>query len=337
MFGAVPIPTPANLPPIPSGAFALPLGIPQMSQPGCLTQANQYSAWSCKLTFAPLVITVNVTDDGEQFMSVAQGRSVPNDAILYGLQTPLIELESLDLVADMDYKAFGPSWHFATRYDKLVVLRQEELSAAGGFSKRQQDMGFRQRFQVKPGDRPWFCFWNSTYIEGYVYSQDNSSAATVTSFPTDWPTSTSDPSSSNTGARIVAATTAEGAPNPSSVSGSQPAPAAVTEPPSVRRDASSDPAAPPRMSPYPRIVKIEERRLPDSPQPYCQQMVLLDDGKITIPTNSNDSPTRIWLQESDPSYEEYYNAQESTSPNKRDSMVKREDPADACHCQWMFQ
>lgn len=339
MFGAVPIATPSGLTPLPTGAFALPLGIPQESNPGCLTQANQYSAWSCKLTFAPLIITVNTTDDGSQYLSVAQGRSIPNGALLYGEQTPIMNMQSMQLVVDMDYKAFGPSWHFAARYDKLVILRQEELSASGGFSRRRDDKGFRQRFQVRPGDRPWFCFWNSTYIEGYVYSQDNSSAASVTSFPTDWPTSTSGPTSLNTAATGVAAIMAASAlSSPSSTTTSRVAGATVTSGPTVRREAQADPGAPVRMPPYPRIVKLEERRVPGSPQPYCQQMILLDDGQMTTPTNGNDGPTRIWLQESAPSYEEYFNAQSSGTPGpRRDTLQKRNDPADSCHCQWMFQ
>ncbi|KAL6705754.1 hypothetical protein ACN47E_006391 [Coniothyrium glycines] len=336
LFGAYPISTPPGLPPLPTGAFALPLGIPQESNPGCLTQASQYSAWSCKLTFAPLVITVNSTSNG-QFASMAQGGSVPNGATLYGLQTPLLDMQSMDLVIDLDYKAYGPSWHFAARYDKLVVLRSEELSAAGGFSRRQEDKGFRQRFQVRPGDNPWYCFWNHTYIEAYIYSQDNSSAASGTSFPTGWATTSPGPTSLNTGA-VVAATAATAPMIPPFTSSSPTAGAAVTPPAAVRRDAQLDPAALPRIQPYPRIVKIEERRLPDSPQPYCQKMVLLDDGQIAPAPNGKDSPTRIWLQESDPSYEDFINAQPSQSGNsKRDEFQKRGDPADACHCQWMFQ
>lgn len=263
-----------------------------------------------------------------------QGVSVPAGTILYGLQTPLLDLQPLDLVLDLDYKAYGPAWHFSARYDKLAILRPEELSAAGDLTKRQDDKGIRQRFQVRPGDNPWYCFWNHTYIEGYIYSEDNSSAASVTSFPTGWPTNTPGPTSLST----AAATAAAGSSGPISTSPTQTAGAVATVPPAVRRDSASDPAAPARMPPYPRIIKIEERRLPNSPQPYCQQMVLLDNGEITPAPNGKDSPLRIWLQELDPSFEEYFAAQPSQTANaKREEVQKRTDPSDACHCQWMFK
>lgn len=344
LFDAIPISTPPGFAPLPTGSFALPLGIPQESNPGCLPQANQYSAWSCKMTFAPLVITINDTSESEDCLQVAsmkQGPSVPDKVILYGLQTPLLDFKPLGLVQDLDYRAYGPAFHFNTFYDKLVVLRPEELSLGSGFLKRQDDKGFRQRFQVKPGDMPWYCFWNHTYIEGYIYAQDNSSAASFTALPSQTPSSSPGPISTDTAA-IGAATIAAAASSVSQTS-SMVAPATPTA--AVRRDSASDPAAPARMAPYPRIVKIEERRLPDSPQPYCQQMLLLDNGDITFPPNGKDSPDRIWLQEQDPSYEDYRAAQPSQTASvgskyKREAaleMMKRSDPPDACHCQWMFK
>jgi hypothetical protein len=312
------------------------------SNPGCLTQANQYSAWSCKLTFAPLLVTVNttMTDDGPvQVASMRTGIQVPDGAILYGLQTPDLVPQTLQLVLDNDYKAYGPAFHFQTRYDKLVILRPEELNTFGnmGVTKR-QDPTMRQRFQVKPGDLPWYCYWNQTYIEGYIYAEDNSTAASVT-FPTAAPSGS--PSVSYDVMGFVAAATSASVPSTGTASSTSSS-ATTTPSPVQRRDASADAAAPPRMPPYPRIVKIEERRLPNSPQPYCQQMFLLDNGKIAAATyGNNDFPKRILLQESDPTYDEYYAAQatgQATSDSKRDAGVQRRtDPSDACHCQWMFK
>ncbi|KAH7400970.1 hypothetical protein DE146DRAFT_612395 [Phaeosphaeria sp. MPI-PUGE-AT-0046c] len=335
LFDATPIPTPPGLGSIPTGAFSLPLGIPMESNPGCLTQANQYSAWSCKLTFAPLVVTINNTEtrDGPlQVASMKTGAQVPDGTILYGLQPPNLALKPLQLVLDLDYKAYGPAYHFQDTYDKLVILRPDELSSNARFSKRQDS--FRQRFQVKPGDLPWYCFWNSTYIEGYIYAEDNSTAASLTSMPTQAPSGSLSASYDTAGFPITTAGIA--ATGSATVS---PASVTATASPVSKRDANSDASAPPRMPPYPRIVKIEERRLPNSPQPYCQQMILLDDGKITPATSSNDVPKKIWLQESDPTYEDYFAAQTTGTSNKRRdaSPQRRSDPSDACHCQWMFK
>jgi hypothetical protein len=338
LFGATPIPTPSSLSLLPTGAFSLPLGIPQESNPGCLTQANQYSAWSCKLTFAPLVVTINITstEDGPtQVASMKSGIQVPDGAILYGLQSPDLALQPMQLVLDLDYRAYGPAYHFQAHYDKLVILRPEELSASASLTTRQDDKSFRQRFQVKPGDLPWYCYWNSTYIEGYIYVEDNSTAASYTAFPTQAP------SGSPSVSYDIAGFLATAAPVSTESMSSSPASASATPSPVARRDTSSDAAAPPRMPPYPRIVKIEERRLPNSPQPYCQQMVLLDNGKIAPATNGNDAARQIWLQENDPTYDEYFAAQATataTSNRRREEAVqRRSDPSDSCHCQWMFK
>ncbi|KAJ4377647.1 hypothetical protein N0V83_000475 [Neocucurbitaria cava] len=351
LFDAIPISTPAGLSALPTGSFSLPLGIPQESNPGCLTQANQYSAWSCKMTFAPLVITINNSSDSDgpqQFASMMEGPAIPDGSILYGLQTPKLDSKQMQLVLDLDYRAYGPAYHFATRYDKLVILRPEEMSLTTGSStpaKRQDDKGFRQRFEVRPGDYPWYCFWNSTYIEGYIYSEDNSTAASFTAFPTI--ATTSSPSATSVDSAAVGVATSASATSTAGVNTTPTQPAQVTASasPVARRDASTDAAAPSRMAPYPRIIKIEERRLPNSPQPYCQQMVLLDNGSITPAPNGNDSPVRIWLQEQDPSYEEYFSAQATstggpTRKSKRELALekqRRSDPGDACHCQWMFK
>jgi hypothetical protein len=312
------------------------------------------------MTFAPLVITVNdtETDDGEtiQVASMGSGPSVPNGSILYGLQTPLLDMKPLELVLDLDYKALGPAHHFSARYDKLVILRPEELNNLGsgsglGLTNRQSEDAFRQRFQVKPGDYPWYCYWNQTYIEGYIYSEDNSTAASITSFPTQWPTTSPTPISLDTvsievpSAEVIT-TTAEITTTITTTSSYSSLPtviqsAEVVSPtpsliPAVKRDSASDASSPPRMSPYPRIVKIEERRLSDSPQPYCKQMLLLDNGEITTAP----IPNQIWLQETDPSYEEYFASDRSTTTGRKGKRLenqRRSDPPDACHCQWMFR
>lgn len=345
LFDAVPISTPSGLAAVPTGQFALPMGIPQESNPGCLTQANQFSAWSCKMTFAPLIISVNETVvDGQtiQVASMSGGPAVSKNTILYGLQTPVLDTKPLDLVLDLDYRAYGPAYHFSARYDKLVILPPEQLNLGSAVTPQGQDSKYRQRFEVKPGDYPWYCYWNDTYIEGYIYAQDNSTAASITSFPTQWPTA-----SASTLATIAVDPTTVTATTTDTVSVDIVESATPTATASLARknprDSSSDNSSP-RMPPYPRTVKIEERRLPNSPQPYCQQMVLLDNGQIATAPGPNDSPTRIWLQESDPTYEEYLAAQPSSTdtPHNKDKrqspsqMQRRADPTDACHCQWMF-
>jgi hypothetical protein len=295
------------------------------------------------MTFAPLIFTINNTsvDSNGNMQQVASSRGgslVPEGVIQYGLQTPELEVQPLQLVLDLDYKNYGAAYHFSARYDKIVVLRPDELTAGSSLKSKRQTAASRQRFTVQPGDYPWYCYWNQTYIEGYIYAENNSTAASFTALPTMWPTNS--PSSTVPDTATFGAAT----PVPSSSTATFPTEAAeVIATPStpVRRDAAADAAASSsRIPPYPRIVKIEERRLPDSPQPYCQRMVLLDNGQIAPAPNGNDPIVTLWLQEQDPSYAEYFSATTTTVQNKRDAdlqMERRGDPADSCHCQWMFK
>ena len=306
------------------------------------------------MTFAPLVVTINTTSDGngsEQVASIKQGSAVPDGIILYGLQTPFLEFEPMELVLDLDLQAYGPAFHFSANYNKLVILQPDQLSASSGFAKR-DETGSRQRFQVEAGDYPWYCFWNNTYIEGYIYAEDNSSAASVTALPTQLATKSLGPTSltsSASGDVTAAAATVSSSAQTSNTQAAQTAQAAqpaATAASAARRDATTDPADSPRMQSYPRIVKIEERRLPNSPQPYCQQMFLLDNGQITIAPNGDDGPIRVLLDEQDPTFDEYLSVQPTQTAdvqvanNKRGTArqkQRRSDPSNACHCQWMFK
>lgn len=292
------------------------------------------------MTFAPIIITINNTDfdsnGNMQQIASTQGGAALNGIIQYGVQTPQLDLQTLQLVKDLDYPSYNPAYHFHARYDKIVVLRPEELSVGSALKKRQviDAMSSRQRFTVQPGDYPWYCYWNDTYIEGYIYAENNSTAATFTALPTSLSTDTPSSIVPDTATVAVAAAT----PGPTTSITTLPPSSIEAVPTSAsvaRRDAAAEAAASTRIPPYPRIVKIEERRLPDSPQPYCQRMVLLDNGKIAPAPNGNDPAVSLWLQEQDPSYDDYFDAMYS-SQSKRD-IRRRSDPSDSCHCQWMFK
>jgi hypothetical protein len=319
LFDATPITTSVALPPLATGDFFLPLGSAQEASPGCLTQGNQYSAWSCKMSFAPLVLTVTNSDPPTADIKPF---TAPDGAIQYGLQPPSVDNESMQLVTDLDFKGYGPAWHFSAKYDKIVVLTPDEFAAGQSLRKREGERPFRHRFQVQPGDTPWVCIWNETYIEGYIYVQDNSTAATMTgSIPTPNPT---DPFASMQSPEVTG--TLEGTVLPSPVQ---------------KRQNNNDNSSPsfPRLPPYPRIVKIEERRIPGAPQPLCQKMQLLENGQLALASSEN-GPVTVRLQEEDPGMDAWSDTappDPSSTGRRRRDVGKRSDPSDSCHCQWMFQ
>jgi hypothetical protein len=374
MFDATPIPViPSQLPTLPTGTFVLPFGAPQESSPNCLTVPNQILAWSCKMSLMPLLLKVDlsVPDGNRPIMPWAtiEQYTKPDGGVQYGVQPPTLRNNFLQLVLDQDYRAYKAAWHFQRAYDKVVVLADEDITAGALLRPRDADghrfnrgngngetpprPSFRHRFQVQPGDFPWYCIWNQTFIEGYIYVEDNSTAASFTGV--------SSPTNSQTGANPSSPPTQTIDPN--SPASADPITSSATGP--ARRDPQPTPALfgrgdgdYPRYPAYPRAVKIEERRLPDSPTPYCQKMQLTFENRLVPALDEQQQPIRVDLQESHPDWEEFFmppSDQSGASSGDLDTssltptptsnsgsiaprvLAKRKDPADACHCQWMFQ
>lgn len=351
MFDASPIPTPSSLAPLPTGTFVLPIGIPQESSPNCLTTPNQLGAWSCDMSDMngpPIQLSIGLSPGGGGYVA---SLNPPPSGIQYGVQPPSINMQSLSLVVDQDHSRLGPAFHFQGMYNKLVVL--ENFAASAKLRKKHANNkppmnpdDFRHRFEVKPGDSPWFCYWNQTFIEGYIYVQYNSSDNN-TPPPPPPPTSCS-PSSS-------APTSNPETKPPSSQEESVTSAPPTTHPPTMPTYNPDSPPSGyttlsylhPRDPPpdYPRVVKIEERRLPNSPQPYCQKMTISPAGGIDL-ANNNDGPNFIKLQETDPTMEEFFStpvggaaassgsAATTVTESKR-GLLRRYDPPKACHCQWV--
>lgn len=81
-------------------------------------------------------------------------------------------------VQDNDYPDHGPAYYFEHLYDKIVVLPEDAFPMPTGSSsskqKRQWTLppGWGQQKQVvNPGEKPWFCVWNNTLIETFIYVQ----------------------------------------------------------------------------------------------------------------------------------------------------------------------
>ena len=189
-----------------------------------------------------------------------------NTPIRYGAQPPEL-LGPTDLILMRDRSAFnrGPAWTFQQPFNKTVVVREQDfpysipntppppdkrdlgskwLGLAAdliGLSKRQTGVNqsdFDQNLYAGPTDRPWFCFWNGTYLDGFIYVYDQAA---------DTSTAAAAPSSS---------------------------------PAKHKRQDN------PRRPPYPKTIKIEERRDVLPSQAYCQQFQILDNwvlGKVARP------------------------------------------------------
>jgi len=202
---AVPLSSiPPNLAALPTGLFSLGLQNPTTATNSCLTTSGQGIAWDCE-TSAQLSIQVNMIGPNAPVISVTYP-SPPNAPIRYGAQPPSLGgPTNLSLMQDRSAFSRGPAYHFQQQYNKTVILRQSDLPGGyqGQYAKRSLTPSIKRWFGLeergsgsswtdnniaKPTDKPWYCFWNGTIIEGFIYIQQpnggSSSAATSASSAT---------------------------------------------------------------------------------------------------------------------------------------------------------
>lgn len=228
------------------------------------------NAWDCA-TGAILQVDIQMTtlnNAPTPYINIQYPGPPQNTPIRYGAQPPEL-LGPTDLILMRDRSAFyrGPAYTFQQAFNKTVVVREQDfpysipntpppnkrelgskwLGAAAdfiGLSKRQSGVNqsdFDQNLYAGPTDRPWFCFWNGTYLDGFIYVYDQAA---------DTSTAAATPSSSPAKHK--------------------------------RQDSQGRP-------PYPKTIKIEERRDVLPSQAYCQQFQILDNwvlGKVAKPDGS---------------------------------------------------
>jgi hypothetical protein len=85
--------------------------------------------------------------------------------------------ETFDRVLRNDDPIGGPAYLFQKSYDKLVILPESASIARRGAVGSGPGV-------VQPGDRPWFCYWNETLLEVFIYSNLTSSETSATSIST---------------------------------------------------------------------------------------------------------------------------------------------------------
>lgn len=258
----------------------------------------------------------------------------PNAPIRYGAQPPALNGEiNLMLYKDRDAVNKGAAYFFWQQYNKTVIVHNSDLPGGLPGSKRSfmrrwfyDEEGFsdatnlpkRDSYPIdshwpsnsfaKPADKPWYCYWPQTILEGFIFVYEDS-----------------DENPSKSAALASAATTS----------------AASHGPPRGKRQ------APANQQPYPKKVKIEERRNTHSSiQPYCQQMQILDNNQ---PGPLKDPATQkliqIQLTEDEPVDEHpeasggppTNGALPTASPSRRRAMGKRAvaGSGPSCQCEWM--
>lgn len=303
-YDAQPIPH-VSATPLPTGEFDLNLGPAEEVQSDCLPD-SQGPAWDCNMfDAATLMLQINNITRGQgAFIYPKQSTGFG-----FGTRAPTTVLSMINLVIDRDSPDAGNAYQFQVLYNKLVILSHSTFnqSSTGYQSKKRSPVQLERR-DLLAGERPWFCYWNNTMLEGFIYL-DHAKSETLT------PSSTA---ASNTSASATA---------PCKVHGlsEEPADSKSTECPTAEENLANTVD----NNIYTGNVKLEERRIAGSPSPYCTQMQILDNG-IAAPVVDPDSGDAITinLQENDPTVEAYNAAGMSRRKTKRGLV------AGSCHCQW---
>ena len=327
LVDAVPVTaTPSDLPPLPTGSFALTLGSPSSSPNACLTNQGQSQAWQCA-NGADLNFKI------EQDCLFSLSSPAPGAPIRYGAQLPqLPAAATLQLMNDKAGWDKGPAFFFQEAFDKVVVVRESDFSATSvkrSFSESGEydelaaleDRDFTSSGPPDsiaiPTSKPWYCFWNGTMLEGFIFvKQDTNSSNASTS----------------------ASPLASGQlPLPS---GSMPIMGPLSPSSTSRSWPKRDMAIPTNLASFPKVVKIEERRNSQNPiQPYCQQMQILDNNEPGTLTNpATGQLIRVNLTELEPSQEKSYGPPRRRRGwylRREEAAEKRNVPGSSCECQWL--
>lgn len=158
----------SNMTRIERGTFEMPIRFPQVQSSACLARMNESVAWQCAsdTTFQLDLIRTPIGDNSNAtFISI--GVESINKSIYHGHQVP--NIASVPLSPSSSAES-GPYYHFRTSYDRVVVLREDDLTAA----ERPRPQPSTRHPIFNPGDSLWRCIFNDTTIEGYLYINQTS-------------------------------------------------------------------------------------------------------------------------------------------------------------------
>ncbi|KAF7860839.1 hypothetical protein EAF04_008357 [Stromatinia cepivora] len=323
-FDATPLSTvPASLPSLPTGTYNMPLTVPSTAQSSCIMNTAQNSAWSCSIPMTPLEMSIvdipggNVLTNKEIMMNYGNASL---NFYPYGAQPPILSTaQVLSLVNDSQYPSRGPAWFFQMPYNKVVVLPQKALST--NMKRGQSAAGFMNHKGVaQAGDQPWFCYWNGTILEAFIYVNETSSGASSSA--------TVASSGSSSGDIGGYGTNTHSSDVPSSAAGVQ------SQSSSSSRSSQNNPQFLPQ---YPKVYKVAERRVPRGSQTvpaYCVAHQILWDGNAAPLMNSTGQPITIYLNETQPTTLSPLQSRSLVSDLFERDLVER-DGDESCGCVWL--
>ncbi|KAJ5683310.1 hypothetical protein N7462_006475 [Penicillium macrosclerotiorum] len=195
--------TPTNIMSVPTGHYLIP-SVLRNSSRMCVEDDQFKRSWGCMDD--PTNFDVVVEESHGQH-SIVFSNTGPTATFTYGAQPPILPTptQALSYAIDTSEASMGPALFFFTRFDKLVIVPESAFDSSSSSSKRSYvgDSSFLERLHrmetAQPGDKPWFCYWNQTVMEFFIYvnqSASDSSSGTTASTASDMTASTATAQSS---------------------------------------------------------------------------------------------------------------------------------------------
>ncbi|KAL8798963.1 MAG: hypothetical protein Q9182_006241 [Xanthomendoza sp. 2 TL-2023] len=257
-------------------------------------------------------------------ISVSPRFPLQQNMVRYGPQLPQLDQPiALKLMGDKEGMDKGPAWWFQQPYTKVVVVRDYDFNADGSLNDKRwivdrQARRERRRAVATPTAKPWFCYWNNTLLEGFIYVTQNFSGQ-YQAVSSEYLASSSSAAESGT---------SEGDSGSGSFHAYTPHPPRSTG--SFGKRQSIDPS---QLAAYSKDIKIEERRAPNtSPAPYCVHMQIMNDGTASPIPDANGSPQTIRLIETAATYDAKVGAPHI---RKRGAFWERNASDNRCECEWL--
>lgn len=351
---------------LPTGTFQVNIDMPAIiaNSSSCLSDPAQRVAWSCDMDTSTMLDLQIIQQAQGSFLTVDFGILAQ---ISYGTQPPAL-VGSLALVNLLGNASLGPAFHFQTDYDKLVILPGDAsigIPNSASYKRDAPDFNFMPALlgrQIAHNDNPWFCWFNDTSIEGFVFvnrtalppppssvtAQPSQAAVSMTGASSTLAISATTTLSATLSSKISSASTSGWPSHPqyytpptTEATWSAATHAATQRPATTSCDTKGDPGvygegqwADPdvvrRQQPsasteppgLPMLFRLEERRGPGAAPAACTKMAKADSGRYA-PMLVNGVVSVVYLNESD----SQYSGISSRSP-------LQERAAKSCYCLW---
>ncbi|KAJ5104044.1 hypothetical protein N7532_004573 [Penicillium argentinense] len=181
--------TPTNLRSAPTGTFYVPAML-KNSSGMCVEDDTLKSAWMCMNKPNNIEITIDEGSNGHH--SIIFPNPTPTSSYTYGPQPPYMTQPTIPLgmAIDTSDTSLGPALFFVAKFDKLVVVPESKFQGSSISARSWPgDDSFvssllSRKGVAQPGEKPWFCWWNQTQMEFFIYvnqtTSDTSTDATAT-------------------------------------------------------------------------------------------------------------------------------------------------------------